>query len=43
MLDLTNMIETFDNGFDEMIGESGRMISGGQEQRIALARAFLRR
>lgn len=38
---LTNMIERLPNGLDEVIGESGRMVSGGQEQRIALARGFL--
>lgn len=38
---LTNMIEHLPNGIDEVIGESGRMVSGGQEQRIALARGFL--
>ncbi|WP_146627009.1 ATP-binding cassette domain-containing protein, partial [Oenococcus oeni] len=29
------------NGFDTMIGESEQSLSGGQAQRIALARAFL--
>lgn len=38
---LTDMIERLPNGLDEVIGESGRMLSGGQEQRIALARGFL--
>ena len=38
---LTDMIERLPNGIDEVIGESGRMVSGGQEQRIALARGFL--
>lgn len=38
---LTDMIEHLPNGIDEVIGESGRMVSGGQEQRIALARGFL--
>ncbi|MEH6944339.1 thiol reductant ABC exporter subunit CydD [Bacillus sp. JJ722] len=38
---LTNIIESLPNGLDESIGESGRLLSGGQEQRIALARAFL--
>lgn len=38
---LTDVIESLPNGYDEMIGETGRSLSGGQEQRIALARAFL--
>lgn len=38
---LTDMIERLPNGLDEVIGESGRIVSGGQEQRIALARGFL--
>lgn len=38
---LTEMVERLPNGLDEVIGESGRMVSGGQEQRIALARGFL--
>jgi ATP-binding cassette subfamily C protein CydD len=31
------------NGFDTVIGESGRALSGGQVQRLVLARAFLRK
>lgn len=38
---LTDVIESLPNGYNEMIGETGRNLSGGQEQRIALARAFL--
>lgn len=38
---LTEVIESLPNGLDEIIGETGRTLSGGQEQRIALARAFL--
>lgn len=38
---LSNVIDSLPNGVDELIGESGRVLSGGQEQRIALARAFL--
>lgn len=38
---LTSMIASLPNGLAEKIGESGRVLSGGQEQRIALARAFL--
>ena len=38
---LTNVVASLSHGLDEHIGESGRVFSGGQEQRIALARAFL--
>jgi len=34
-------IETFDQGYDTVIGERGVTLSGGQRQRLALARAFL--
>jgi ATP-binding cassette subfamily C protein CydD len=38
---LREVVNSLPNGLDEQIGESGRMLSGGQEQRVALARAFL--
>lgn len=38
---LTKVVSKFPNGIDEMIGEGHRSLSGGQEQRIALARALL--
>lgn len=38
---LRDVLNALPNGLDERIGESGRMLSGGQEQRVALARAFL--
>jgi ATP-binding cassette subfamily C protein CydD len=38
---LYEIIQALPAGFDTKIGEGGRMLSGGQEQRIALARAFL--
>jgi ATP-binding cassette subfamily B protein len=34
-------IETFDQGYDTVIGERGVTLSGGQRQRLALARAFV--
>jgi ATP-binding cassette, subfamily C, bacterial CydD len=38
---LTEVIRSLPRGFETIIGEGGRSLSGGQEQRIALARAFL--
>lgn len=38
---LTELVQSLPNGLDEIIGETGRLLSGGQEQRIALARALL--
>ena len=38
---LHDIFTTFPNGLDELLGDGGRNLSGGQEQRIALARAFL--
>ena len=36
-----DLIENMEDGFNTRIGEGGRNISGGQAQRIAIARAFL--
>ncbi|WP_125709453.1 thiol reductant ABC exporter subunit CydD [Companilactobacillus zhongbaensis] len=38
---LTDFIETLKDGYETKIGEGGRGISGGQQQRIMIARAFL--
>jgi len=38
---LFDVITSLPNGLEEIVGEGGHLLSGGQEQRIALARAFL--
>ena len=38
---LTQLVTQLSNGLDEVIGEQGRGLSGGQAQRIALARTVL--
>jgi len=38
---LSSLLNELPNGLEEKIGEGGRNLSGGQNQRIALARAFL--
>lgn len=38
--DVHKMITSFEGGYDAVIGEGGRILSGGQIQRIALARAL---
>src|SRR5690625_2909060 len=40
-IDLQSFVKTLPRGIHEPIGEGGRTLSGGQEQRIAIARALL--
>lgn len=39
----TNLLLRADNGIDTMIGEGGLKLSGGEKQRISIARALLRK
>lgn len=38
---LTQFVSSLPNGLDEQIGQGGRVLSGGEEQRIALTRSLL--
>jgi ATP-binding cassette subfamily C protein CydD len=40
---IADLIEAQEKGYDTPIGEAGRGLSGGEKQRIALARAFLKK
>lgn len=42
MMGLNSLIEELPQGIDTIIGEGGHTLSGGQAQRIAFARAFLK-
>src|SRR5690606_36016323 len=40
--DAYGFVSALPNGFDEVLGEGGTQLSGGQLQRISIARAILR-
>ena len=40
---IAEMIKELDHGYETRVGEAGRGLSGGEKQRIALARAFLKK
>lgn len=40
---ITELIDSLPEGYGTLVGEGGRGLSGGEKQRIALARAFLKK
>lgn len=40
---ISELVATLEKGYDTQVGEAGRGLSGGEKQRIALARAFLKK
>ncbi|KAI9209343.1 transporter ATM1, mitochondrial precursor [Polychytrium aggregatum] len=42
MAQLHDVVQTFKDGYDSRVGERGLMVSGGEKQRVQLARVFLK-
>ena len=40
IVDLDNLLKKYDKGFNTFIGDNGLKLSGGQEQKIIIARAL---
>lgn len=40
---LSEMIESLEHGYNTHVGEGGRGLSGGEQQRLAIARAFVKK
>ena len=40
--DLHNAILTFEKGYETVVGERGLKLSGGEKQRVAIARTILK-
>ena len=38
---MSDFIKTLDNGLDTLVGEKGKRLSGGQRQKIIIARALV--
>ncbi|WP_026883639.1 ATP-binding cassette domain-containing protein [Clostridium akagii] len=43
LVNIDDIIESFENGYDTQIGYDGISLSGGQKQRLGIARALLRK